>query len=355
MNQKRNFYLGIFIIFSTLIVTAYIIQNVDKNYKWDSSDSISSSQGTLQQIIDSDLLKTSPASILDASPSNPGHNLSEIWVSVNGVEMTFKDAIINANFCGITSTTNTYSNAPDPTHLGTEIEVTTPHDGVTKSLQDAINDESLVSIDGGWSDWNSWSECSNTCGATQTRTRTCDNPLSSCGGNGCTLVIESYSCGIWNLKTCYRDVYNDLPETETRSCDIPCMVNEVHTETECTDAGGTIYTDTIAHETCSWGSCSTWYEDISFCRFSGSSCPAEWTKYLSWSSTSNNYCVGTFDKVCSKSSCDTRGHSWADKAREDCTFYNKAVVCTGWLGLSCSCKNVKTRTCYANVNEIGCY
>ncbi|XP_078312841.1 properdin-like [Crassostrea virginica] len=41
-------------------------------------------------------------------------------------------------------------------------------------------------IDGAWSDWSSWSPCSNSCGEGQeTRTRTCTNPAPEHGGKDC--------------------------------------------------------------------------------------------------------------------------------------------------------------------------
>ena len=44
----------------------------------------------------------------------------------------------------------------------------------------------LITVDGGYSDFGDWSECSNDCGGgTQTRTRTCTNPAPAHGGADC--------------------------------------------------------------------------------------------------------------------------------------------------------------------------
>ena len=44
----------------------------------------------------------------------------------------------------------------------------------------------ILAIDGGWSDFGDWSECSAECGGgTQTRTRTCTNPAPANGGADC--------------------------------------------------------------------------------------------------------------------------------------------------------------------------
>lgn len=41
-------------------------------------------------------------------------------------------------------------------------------------------------VDGGWTEWDEWSECSVTCdNGTQTRHRSCTNPLPQYGGKDC--------------------------------------------------------------------------------------------------------------------------------------------------------------------------
>ena len=43
----------------------------------------------------------------------------------------------------------------------------------------------LVVVDGGWSEWNSWSNCTKAVGGIQTRKRECTNPEPAYGGKHC--------------------------------------------------------------------------------------------------------------------------------------------------------------------------
>ena len=54
----------------------------------------------------------------------------------------------------------------------------------------------LISVNGGYSDFGDWSECSAECeGGTQTRTRTCTNPAPAHGGADCVGVgSETRNC-----------------------------------------------------------------------------------------------------------------------------------------------------------------
>lgn len=57
----------------------------------------------------------------------------------------------------------------------------------------------LFTVDGGWSDFGDWSECSGSCGI-MTRRRTCTNPPPSNGGACCDYV---------EAKSCYKVIFLD--------------------------------------------------------------------------------------------------------------------------------------------------
>ena len=55
-----------------------------------------------------------------------------------------------------------------------------------------------VIVDGGWTQWSSWSSCPKTCGVgSHTRTRTCTNPAPEGGGADCVgPANRTTSCNI---------------------------------------------------------------------------------------------------------------------------------------------------------------
>lgn len=64
--------------------------------------------------------------------------------------------------------------------------------------------EPPIAIDGGWGEWNSWSECSRTCGAgVSIMQRECDHPKPSAGGQFC--VGERRRYRICNTDPCPDD------------------------------------------------------------------------------------------------------------------------------------------------------
>ena len=75
--------------------------------------------------------------------------------------------------------------------------------------KNSANQVSIIkncSVDGGWSDYGSWSECSVACGGgTQTRTRTCTNPAPTHGGADCVgEAAETQDC---NIQPCPGMIY----------------------------------------------------------------------------------------------------------------------------------------------------
>ena len=61
-----------------------------------------------------------------------------------------------------------------------------------------------ISVDGGLSDWTTWSECSQSCGDTaiRSRERTCTNPLPSEGGRNCS--GETFQVKFCEKKSCHQ-------------------------------------------------------------------------------------------------------------------------------------------------------
>ena len=78
---------------------------------------------------------------------------------------------------GIQRRTRNCSN-PEPAFGGAEC------DGVSDQVESCNLQD--CPVDGGWSDFEDWSDCSAECGGgTQTRTRTCSNPEPALGGADC--------------------------------------------------------------------------------------------------------------------------------------------------------------------------
>ena len=58
----------------------------------------------------------------------------------------------------------------------------------------------FIIVDGGWGEYSDWSSCTVTCGGgTQSRSRSCSNPLPAYGGKGCSgETTENKLCGSEN-------------------------------------------------------------------------------------------------------------------------------------------------------------
>ena len=49
-----------------------------------------------------------------------------------------------------------------------------------------------ISVDGSWGEWESWSNCSKSCGGSQYRVRVCNRPRPQNGGQNCTGIEEGF-------------------------------------------------------------------------------------------------------------------------------------------------------------------
>ncbi|XP_063690486.1 uncharacterized protein LOC134823063 [Bolinopsis microptera] len=190
--------------------------------------------------------------------------------SINGGWSNYGDWSECSKTCGrgIQTRTRTCTN-PAPLHDGAECAGDSTE---TKSC----NTESC-SINGGWSNYGDWSECSKTCGrGSQTRTRTCTNPAplhdgAECAGDSTeTKPCNTESCpvnggwtnyGDWSecSKTCGRG-----SQSRTRTCTNPAPL---HDGAEC--AGDSTETQPCNTESCSinggWSNYGDWSECSKTC------------------------------------------------------------------------------------------
>ena len=82
-------------------------------------------------------------------------------------------------------------------------------------------------VDGNWTAWSSWDNCTGTCGtATRLRERNCTDPVPKGGGNDCPgAANQTQTCEYLSLCTCINPVPkgggNDCPgaANETQTCE----------------------------------------------------------------------------------------------------------------------------------------
>ena len=68
-------------------------------------------------------------------------------------------------------------------------------------------------IDGNYTKWSEWSECSATCrGGSQTRTRTCTNPTPQHGGKNCSELGPANETQECNTNACRKYLFRHRPE-----------------------------------------------------------------------------------------------------------------------------------------------
>ncbi|XP_061173323.1 SCO-spondin-like [Saccostrea echinata] len=212
-------------------------------------------------------------------------------------------------------------------------------------VDSSICSEQLCPVNGGWSKWSSFSNCSTSCGrGTMTRTRTCSNPSPAHNGADCVgHSIESHAC-------------ND------HLCPVDGEWSSWSTFSQCTAScgGGTqVRTRTCTHPRPLHGgaTCTGFANETQKC--SENSCPVNggWSKWSSFSNCSTSCGRGTMTRTrtCSNPSpahngADCVGHSTESHACNDhlCpvdggwSSWNTFSQCT----LSCGGgTQIRTRTC----------
>jgi len=104
------------------------------------------------------------------------------------------------------------------------------------------------------------------------------------------------------------------------------LVEGVHTEEDCTTLEGSVAsTDFVANQ----------------CRFAGSTCPAGWTKYLTWSAWTGG------------SAINAAGSAWYDCAAVPWGKYASAPFCPHLCNFG-NCLNSYSNQ-YGTITSIGCY
>lgn len=197
---------------------------------------------------------------------------------------------------------------------------------------------------------------------------TCKTVTNS-GGSGRSYFIPVNTSNEWNL---FRQ--NKPSDVSLGEC---YLVNNNHTEADCTNLGGSVVDIGGGNK---------------ICKLSGGSCPGGWTQYNSWSETANKYCTGrSIHFMCkSDASCNTGSHGFSNTSQEICKYYNYSFYsppticysrqCISYpCGVSCSwrrgcrvnwcsgCVNVPYPCgiascqygngveCYADTTSVGCY
>ncbi|XP_078603946.1 uncharacterized protein LOC144877774 [Branchiostoma floridae x Branchiostoma japonicum] len=107
-------------------------------------------------------------------------------------------------------------------------------------------------IDGGWSDWSPWSDCSVTCGVgTQTRDRSCTNPAPAYGGAVCDGdAEETQECDLGlSCPECHWE--GTAPFCDPGDCERGTYVRDDDCgDGDCCITGHKIYCCTGSHDSC---------------------------------------------------------------------------------------------------------
>ncbi|XP_066919223.1 SCO-spondin-like [Clytia hemisphaerica] len=180
---------------------------------------------------------------------------------------------------GTQERTRTCTN-PAPEHGG---------DPCTGDLSESqnCNTEPCPPVDGGWTEWTDWGECSATCGTgTHARTRTCTNPTPANGGDTCTGdTSESQDC---NTETCPVEPVNGgwTEWAAWDACTATCGTGTQARSRTCTNPTPANGGDTCTGDTSESQDCNT------------ETCPVEpvnggWTEWAAWDACTATCGTGT--------------------------------------------------------------
>ncbi len=170
--------------------------------------------------------------------------------------------------------------------------------------------------------------------------------------NNATMVYSTTALGAgYTLATnilATSDCDNNFYSTTLGGCG---LYNGVHSESQCTSAGGTFYTNGLSAP-----------KTIGDCKFSGSSCLGGWTAngdtatsantFLGVVSLSNPFAKtisGPLNLACACTSCTTGSHAFPGSGQETCTYLNCNPTNT------CPAPSPSSGTCYATISYVGCY
>ncbi|MCX5708381.1 MAG: hypothetical protein NTY14_05365 [Candidatus Omnitrophica bacterium] len=134
------------------------------------------------------------------------------------------------------------------------------------------------------------------------------------------------------------------------------LVNSVHTQSDCTNAGGEVAATNVGFKQCRFGTTTN----------PVTACPSGWTHYQSWTTTidyygtcsaqactmldAHHYCSYYADNGCVFASCTAIGHPWQNTDTiESCPCTASPRVGNEWCPQYASCPVYAVRT------QIGCF
>jgi hypothetical protein len=222
--KKRYAYLlaGFFILITIFFISSL---GVDKTKSYHNSQSIligiDGNNQTLETITPGSFI-FSAHNYTSIGSIDPGHNASQIWVSVQDGETTLINALTSSSFpnrlcppkINVTNASDyTNKNIPNPGHLAIEIQLANG-----KNLQESINAGDLC--DYSW--YTNSSSCSVTCGG-GILTSYCRSKLGAkVADNYCYGTKPSVSCNtqgcIWQLQPGRGCIPTDRPDCGGSCC-----------------------------------------------------------------------------------------------------------------------------------------